>query len=128
MIVRPDLKCDACGRPINNPEEALMVWEPWHSYYDHKDWLQMKPIMKLIHKGKACSEATMKEYSHSLELSEVASGQARNELNAMIWEMELSQLNLSLLLRRAFSDFNEGTFFKFSVADYQSYRAKSVEW
>lgn len=128
MKLHSDLKCDACNKAIKKAEEALVLWEPWKSYYDHQDWLKLKPVMKLVHKAGQCSESTMKEYSHSIGLAEVAGGKARTELNVMVWDMELSKLNLSLLLRRAFSDFNEAEFFKFSVEDYQDYHRKSVEW
>lgn len=128
MQIRSDLKCDACGQPIKKAEDALMVWEPWHTYYEHQDWLKLKPVMKLVHKAESCSKPIMKEYSHSMELSQIATGEAREELNAMVYDMELSRLNLSLLLRRIFSDFNEAEFFKFTMEDYQNYRAKSVEW
>ena len=128
MKISTNLKCDTCGQPVKNSEDAMMVWEPWKSYYEHQDWLKLKPIMKIVHKVKSCSEATLKEYSHSMELSEIANGKSRDELNVMVWDMELSKLNLSLLLRRVFSDFNEAEFFKFSVEDYQNYHKKSVEW
>lgn len=127
MKLNPKLTCEACGQPVKKADDVIMVWEPWKSYYDHQDWLKLKPVMKIVHKAKACSGNTLKEYSHSMELSEIASGKARDELNAMVCDMELSKLNLSLLLRRAFSDFNEAEFFKFTVEDYQNYHKKSVE-
>ncbi len=128
MKIHPKLKCDSCGQPVKTAGDALAIWEPWKSYYDHQDWLKLKPIMKIVHKAKACSGDTLKEYSHSMELSEIATGKARDDLNAMVCDMELSKLNLSLLLKRAFSDFDEAEFFKFSVEDYQNYHKKSVDW
>ncbi|MBI4287330.1 MAG: hypothetical protein HY671_02740 [Chloroflexi bacterium] len=128
MKIDPNLKCDACNVSIKKAEDALILWEPWKSYYDHQDWLKMKPVMKIVHKAGACSAQTMKEYTHSMEMAEVASGKARAKLNAMVCDMDLSKLNVALLLRRAFSDFDEAEFFKFSVEDYQDYHRKSVEW
>lgn len=127
MKIRTDLKCEACGQPVKKSDDALVVWESWKSYYDHQDWLKLKPVMKIVHKAKACSGNTLQEYSHSMDLLEIATGKARDELNAMVYDMELSKLNLSLLLRRAFSDFDEAAFFKFSVEEYQNYRKKSIE-